>query len=327
VTQTWLKDVCNAANADTALKIRGEEDYPPCWITAFESFVLANGGMFPTDRNISEALQAFMHNEDVTKLGYDEGAVTDGEDFAGRVNLVVFRFKINVGTTSSSDERREMREKWTDFVRKQNDQAPSSGVARILMVSSSWTTLELETQVLPSTLAAFAGSMVITGVAVSVFTGNVILATYVCINIMLVVCLLAGFLLNVQAYEFGVVEAIGATVFVGLSVDYCLHLTHAYSEAPGEDSAAKVKHALIFMGPSIMGGALTTIAGTAFLLPCKILLFQKLGWTLMSNAVFSLTLTFTFLVPMLIVAGPTGLIGTIYCFPIIQQLTKTLDKE
>ena len=30
-------------------------------------------------------------------------------------------------------------------------------------------------------------------------------------------------------------------------------------------------------GPSILGGASTTIVGTAFLLPCRILLFQKLG--------------------------------------------------
>ena len=33
----------------------------------------------------------------------------------------------------------------------------------------------------------------------------------------------------------------------------------------------------LFAGPSILGGAFTTIVGTAFLLPCRMLLFQKLG--------------------------------------------------
>ena len=35
--------------------------------------------------------------------------------------------------------------------------------------------------------------------------------------------------------------------------------------------------ALVNLGPSILGGALTTAAGTAFLLPCRIVLFVKLG--------------------------------------------------
>ena len=71
-------------------------------------------------------------------------------------------------------------------------------------------------------------------------------------------------------------EAIGATVFVGLSVDHCLHLAHAYHQAPG-DRLGKMRHALVLTGASILGGALTTMAGTAFLLPCRIILFQKLG--------------------------------------------------
>ncbi|CAJ1414071.1 unnamed protein product [Effrenium voratum] len=107
-------------------------------------------------------------------------------------------------------------------------------------------------------------------------------------------------------YEFGVAEAIGATIFVGLSLDYCLHLAHAYNEAPMSESLEKMRHALVVIGPSIMGGAITTISGTAFLLPCRILLFQKLGWTLFANAIVSMVYTFMFLSPVLIICGPTG---------------------
>ena len=39
----------------------------------------------------------------------------------------------------------------------------------------------------------------------------------------------------------------------------------------------KMQLTLVNLGPSILGGALTTAAGTAFLLPCRILLFVKLG--------------------------------------------------
>eukprot|EP00435_Cladocopium_sp_Y103_P010048 s4817_g2.t1 len=77
---------------------------------------------------------------------------------------------------------------------------------------------------------------------------NAVIALYVCLNIVLVVCILAGFLLNVMGYEFGVAEAIGATIFVGLSVDYCLHLAHAYNEAPGNCSRQKIRQALVVIG-------------------------------------------------------------------------------
>lgn len=53
-------------------------------------------------------------------------------------------------------------------------------------------------------------------------------------------------------------EAIGATIFVGLSVDYCLHLAHAYNEAPGNSSRQKIRQALVVIGAG-MG-----MAGTAW---------------------------------------------------------------
>merc|ERR1712060_26125 len=64
------------------------------------------------------------------------------------------------------------------------------------------------------------------------------------------------------------------------------------------------KKALVHLGPSIVGGAITTLAGTAFLLPCRILLFVKLGAMLFANALLSVTYTFFFLAPVLMIAGP-----------------------
>lgn len=120
------------------------------------------------------------------------------------------------------------------------------------------------------------------------------------------VCVLSGCLLNFLQYDFGVAEAIGATVFVGLSVDYCLHLAHGYYHADGQRRGDKLQHALIVLTPSILGGAITTIAACAFLLPCRMILFRKLGWTLMLNAAISIIYTFSFLAPLLLIAGPMG---------------------
>ena len=44
-----------------------------------------------------------------------------------------------------------------------------------------------------------------------------------------------------------------------------------------------------------MGGAVTTIAGTAFLLPCRMILFQKLGRTMFKG--YCVVVQKSFLVP------------------------------
>ena len=94
------------------------------------------------------------------------------------------------------------------------------------MVSFTWNSMAMEDQVFSSTLLAFSLSMLSSLLSVSCFTQNLRLALYVCLTILLVVSMLAGCLLSGLRYDFGVVEAIGATIFVGLSVDYCLHLAH-----------------------------------------------------------------------------------------------------
>lgn len=35
-----------------------------------------------------------------------------------------------------------------------------------------------------------------------------------------------GFLFAIVGFEFGAIEAVGVTIFVGMSVDYCLHVAH-----------------------------------------------------------------------------------------------------
>eukprot|EP00930_Biecheleria_cincta_P034046 TRINITY_DN23567_c0_g1_i1.p1 TRINITY_DN23567_c0_g1~~TRINITY_DN23567_c0_g1_i1.p1 ORF type:complete len:2215 (+),score=281.46 TRINITY_DN23567_c0_g1_i1:40-6645(+) len=324
--QAWIHETCAVARKDIELRVREEA---PCWIEVFSQYVTSVGGHFPVPRSHpgSDALRAFMHFENWMPDNAVKGLMpsfqsdieTDGLDFSGRVKFVRVSMKSDMAINGDLAQRTLLREKWVKFADARDKAAPTS-VGKMHMVGSTWASMELESQVFSSTVMAFSGSLAVSLVAMTVFTRNVILATYVTLNIMLVVCVLAGFLLNIQAYEFGVVEAVGSTIFVGMSVDYCLHVAHGYNEAPGKTSEEKARHMLIVWGPSIASGALTTIAGCAFLLPCRMILFQKLGWVLLSNALISVAYSFVFLVPLLIVAGPTGARGKIFRFPRPQHL-------
>eukprot|EP00930_Biecheleria_cincta_P037497 TRINITY_DN25746_c0_g1_i1.p1 TRINITY_DN25746_c0_g1~~TRINITY_DN25746_c0_g1_i1.p1 ORF type:complete len:2511 (+),score=326.55 TRINITY_DN25746_c0_g1_i1:694-7533(+) len=295
--QAWVHDTCTLARADPQLLAREEI---PCWIEAFSQVVTTMGASFPINSPVlaSQALQVFFHEQ----KGFQQDIATDGDDYAGRVTFTRVRIKVNMGVNDDVDKRDALRKKWEAFVEDRKSAAPAMA-GQMYMVSSTWTSMELESRVLSSTTMAFAGSMLTCLAAIVLFTQSGVVAVAVLIDILLVVGLLAGVLLKILEFEFGVVEAFGATMFVGMGVDYCLHLAHGYHEAPGGSSRDKIKHALIVIGPSILGGAVTTVAGVAFLVPCRMVLFRKLGWLLLLNAIFSLIYTFIFLSPFLMILG------------------------
>lgn len=300
--QVHLLKACREAKENVELRVKDEM---PCWIEAFETFMISRGGAFPVNDAdlMAEAFQAFLYRTESGDLGYRRDVRTTGLGFDGDLLFTRLRMKVNMAVNAEKSERRELRRRWEDYVEQLNSRTPAAA-GQALMVSINWRSMELEDRVFASTITAFSLSMMTSLVAVTLFTRNITLAFYVCCTILLVVCVLSGCLLNFLQYDFGVVEAIGATVFVGLSVDYCLHLAHGYFHAAGRSRAEKLHHVLMVLTPSILGGAVTTVAACAFLLPCRMILFRKLGWTLMLNATISIVYTFTFLAPLLLIAGP-----------------------
>lgn len=313
--QAWINETASLVRAEESLLARTEI---PVFIEAFIQATQSSGAPFPINITsvASKMLQVFLH--DRSGRAFRSHVVTEGEDFAGRVKYVRCIFKLNMAVDADKDERTKLRDRWDSWVDSWNSGAPA-GAGQILALSPTWASMDLESQVLSSTIGAFALSIGSVLGAVVLFTQNIIVAIFVTFNILMVVCLIAGTILNILAFEFGVIEAIGATIFVGLGVDYCLHLAHGYNEAPGKTAKEKVTHTLIVLGPSVVGGALTTIAGCAFLLPCKLILFRKLGWFLLSNAIYSVAYTFIFLTPILFICGPTGVTGTVFCFPCLRR--------
>jgi 5-methyltetrahydrofolate--homocysteine methyltransferase len=62
-------------------------------------------------------------------------------------------------------------------------------------------------------------------------------------------------------WSLGFLESVCFAILIGVSVDFSIHLAHAYVSIPGEqDRCVRTKHALIEMGPSILAAAFTTIA-------------------------------------------------------------------
>ena len=64
---------------------------------------------------------------------------------------------------------------------------------------------------------------------------------------------------------------------VGLSVDYTVHLLHAYDNAPVSSRTARAHAALEEMGISVANSAITTLFAAAMLFACGFYFFFQFG--------------------------------------------------
>ena len=121
------------------------------------------------------------------------------------------------------------------------------------------------------------------------------------VTVAALVTIAAGLILMLGAlvrlgWTFGVVEELCVTLLIGSSVDYCIHLAVAYSEAAVAPSwsadlsrdaarAERTRAALRTMAPTLTGAALTTAASSAMLLACRVEVLTKIGATVVANTV------------------------------------------
>ena len=74
-------------------------------------------------------------------------------------------------------------------------------------------------------------------------------------------------------WKFGLIESICVIVFIGISVDYVSHFSHMFQHSNSKNRKEKTEYAFNQMGPTILGGALTSCFSGFFLI-CSGLQFE-----------------------------------------------------
>lgn len=175
--------------------------------------------------------------------------------------------------------------------------------------------MDTEIAIIMSTVESFLVSNGICLGAVLIFTGDLAISLYTMFSIMMIVITLLGFLFGVMGFSFGAIEAVGVTIFVGMSVDYCLHLAHGYHHSNGTNRLDKLRGALTHLGTSIVMGAITTGGAASFLLMCYLYLFYQLGVMMLMNTLLALFFSLVYLASILAIAGPTNNLCYLYAWP------------
>ena len=68
-----------------------------------------------------------------------------------------------------------------------------------------------------------------------------------------------------QGWSLDIPESVAGVILIGFSVDYCVHLAHAYMESSSTLRQERIQDAVTCMGISITAGAATTFMAGVFL--------------------------------------------------------------
>merc|ERR1711871_1192105 len=277
----------------------------------------ANGDLRYDPIEFEERLWSFLHEVKASPyrqqnfVGFRPGS-KPGNFTGNSIEWVKLDLNVDVPKSSSAAQMAPIYSAWNSFVISMNSRCGHDFVGEAVMVSEKFTSMDQELSLISSTINGFMTSNLICFGAVLFFTGDIVISFYTMAAIFMIVVTLLGLLFGILGWTFGAIEAVGVTIFVGMSVDYCLHTAHAYSHSESKTRRGKVTDALTHMGISILGAFITTAGSTLFLFPTHIYLFYQLGLMMFANTVLAVLFSFFFLSTTLMAAGPTHGCGNFF---------------
>jgi len=193
-------------------------------------------------------------------------------------------------------------------------------------VCSIWAWWRVQQLLFEQALIGMAISLFVAFVCVTIFTMNIIVSFFTILAITAVVATVLC-LLVVFGWNLGAMEAIASIMVVGLSVDYSVHLSHAYVECKSKTRWKRITFAINAVGLSILSGGITTMLAACVLSVAVIVFLQRFGILILCIIFFSSFYSFGFLMSLLSIFGPENNIGNIGVIiqPILGRITKLID--
>jgi hypothetical protein len=237
--------------------------------------------------------------------GQEEMTILSRKD---KVAIIFFPFSSRVRYDDHYDI---LDEEWNlieDWVKRQyQTQNAPRGVRNGYFSSDDFWWYDTNGQMLQTAYSA-AGIALGCSAAVILFSSHSLVLTVFCTLTIGYVLVSVTATLVAMGWTLGFLESICFAILIGVSVDFVIHLGHAYSTAAeGEaDRGFRTKHALLQMGPSILATAFTTIFSALIMLFTVITFFQKFALILFLTVVQASIGSFLLLLTMTDCIGPTN---------------------
>jgi hypothetical protein len=176
--------------------------------------------------------------------------------------------------------------------------------AKTVVASDAFVRMAVELEFVRGTLTACALTATIACVSVAAFVRNVRLSLLVLVAVVQLLLMVGGVLV-LKGDGLGVCEAVSLAVVLGMSVDYIVHLAHAYHCSSLGSRAGRARSALLARAGSVLSSAVSTSGCTAVLLFCRIQLFPQFATVVLVSIGCSLVCALGVFLALVMAIGPT----------------------
>jgi len=308
--QNRLKDICTSLKSDKYSNLITEgSDSVHCFVPQFEQYLTSINLTYPVaEADFATHLTNFLANGEYGTDTRNLGSVGISN---GKIYYIFFR-AIGKGDQGPKSVLHPRWEEWEEVVDELNN---GSGVGlNDAFQTSLWWTWYMSEQTLVDD--AVQGMLIAGSVsfAILVFTTqNVILSFFAIVCIVGIVTSVMS-IVFFNGWDFGTAESVAVVILIGFSVDYVVHICHAYVASHHKSKDERTRDALAKMAISIVGGAITTFGDGCMLFFTVLIFFQKFAWIVTSTIFFALIWSLIFFPALLFAIGPQEDTGNLKVF-------------
>jgi len=302
--QLRFKAICEDLKSDSYSHVVLDKNVD-CFIHEFEEFITQEkNGTFPVPEDQFVAnMTEFLENDKY-------GATFRNDDAIGLLDSRIYYafFKIiGVGDRGPKSTLHPRWERWEDLTKAFNN-GSGAGLNNGFQTSPWWTWYMSEETLVKDAIQGMLIAGSVSFVILVITTHNIILASYAILCIAGIVTSVMS-IVYFQGWDFGTAESIAVVILIGFSVDYVVHICHAYVESHHRSKMERTRDALSKMAISIVGGAVTTFGDGCMLFFTTFIFFQKFAWIVTSTIFFALIWSLVFFPALLFIVGPQGETG------------------
>merc|ERR1712193_315210 len=168
-----------------------------------------------------------------------------------------------------------------EWLERLNRKAPKSANGAFHVAANSmWVWMHTQTVFVSSAVTGMVTGTILAFVVVLLATQQIVVAFASMLTILGVLASVLGAMVAL-GWELGTIESICLTILAGFSVDYVVHLAHAFVHAEKKERSDKVRSAFDEIGVSVLAGMLTSASAAVALMICQLQFFYKFGVFLM----------------------------------------------
>jgi multidrug efflux pump subunit AcrB len=230
------------------------------------------------------------------------------------MKIMTIEFATDVMWTAPVEDLSSTWDRWEEYIKAKMADAPV-GLKNGYQTSEAWAWMDTITQMKEGSYLAAATTLAIAGVTTMISSNNIFIALY---SLLSILCILVTTIASVisMGWTLGFLEGICITILIGLSVDYVVHIGHAYASAMRVEGTTRkecARHALATMGFPVLSAALTSLAASLLLLGAVITFFTKFGTIVILSTIYATLTSTILLIALLAAAGPVNGAGDVKC--------------